>query len=144
MGKPDGFWIDITVLIFQCYYLFVMFIYLCDTNVTERSYMIWVRAEPSLHHSPLTLHSSPFTNLFIFFLPFVYLYVIIPFDARYGSGDTPCGAPRKGLHLPCTMRCAKYLRKGESKCLRKKRLLSCRSTLLMRATQVLPRFRSLF
>ena len=93
---------------------------------------------------PLTVNHSPFTNLFIFFLPFVYLYVIIPFDARYGSGDTPCGAPRKGLHLPCTMRCAKYLRKGESKCLRKKRLLSCRSTLLMRATQVLPRFRSLF
>ena len=45
MGKPDGFLIDITVLIIQCYYLFVMFIYLCDTNVTERSYMIWVRAE---------------------------------------------------------------------------------------------------
>ena len=65
MGKPDGFWIDITVLIFQCYYLFVMFNYLCDTNVTERSYMIWVRAEPSLHHSPLTLHQSIY-----FFLAF--------------------------------------------------------------------------
>ena len=46
MGKPDGFWIDITVLIIQCYSLFLMFIYLCDTNVTERFYMIWVRGSP--------------------------------------------------------------------------------------------------
>ena len=67
MGKPDGFWIDITVLIFQCYYLFVMFIYLCDTNVTERSYMIWVRAEPSLHRSPFTIHHSPIIHQSIYF-----------------------------------------------------------------------------